>query len=54
LLALLVWLVRRDHARGALGSVRPQQPEHLAPLKPQQLRRCLRRQPFLIQIAQHF
>jgi hypothetical protein len=30
-----------------------QQPEHLTALEPQQLRRRLRRQPFLIQIPQH-
>jgi hypothetical protein len=38
----------------ALGPIGLQQPEHVTPLEPQQLRRRLRRQPFPIQIAQHF
>ena len=44
----------RDQARRTLSPVRLQQPEHLTALEPQQLPRRLRRQPFLIQIPQHF
>src|SRR5205823_7118687 len=42
----------RNQTRRALASVRLQQPEHLTPLKPQQLRCRLNRQPSLIQIPQ--
>jgi len=43
----------RDQARRTLGPLRLQQPEHLTPLEPQQLRRRRCRQPALIQVPQH-
>jgi hypothetical protein len=42
----------RDQARWTLGPEGLQQPEHLAALESQQLRRCRRRQSLLIQIPQ--
>jgi hypothetical protein len=59
---LLVWVSPvarttsslRDQTRRTFSPVGLQEPEYLAALKPQQLRRRLGRQPLMIQIAQHF